>query len=403
MKYLVFIITVLTTLLFFIIYTSLAENLNLNDFGRLWIVILIILSLFLMFKKINKNNNSKKPVNNPSSSRKTTQNSQSRTMSEVLFIALSTLGLVYFAALITYSPTENPWSGDVELTEPVINLAGVFGAYLGDISLSILGYSAYLIPISLIWLGYNIHKNTGQTPANRSVSMIRLVAMIVMVAFSAAILAQNTTYPAGGWIGEMMHDYFGTLFGSASFIVYLSIMMISFSIASTASWANIFTSTGGVLGAINKNNNSKKPVKNTINESNESLDERKDSIKARRKAQEEEEEEEEEQKRAHLKGLLKANQERLEKEKAEKKKRDQILAAAAATALALRLKKPEVFAPQGYRITDMKLTNKFFIEWTIYYIDESKPNEKKYFKASIGSKGINTGGTLFKFKWASPI
>lgn len=205
MKYLVFIITVLTTLLFFIIYTSLAENLNLNDFGRLWIVILIILSLFLMFKKINKNNNSKKPV------------------------------------------------------------------------------------------------------------------------------------------------------------------------------------------------------KNTINESNESLDERKDSIKARRKAQEEEEEEEEEQKRAHLKGLLKANQERLEKEKAEKKKRDQILAAAAATALALRLKKPEVFAPQGYRITDMKLTNKFFIEWTIYYIDESKPNEKKYFKASIGSKGINTGGTLFKFKWASPI
>lgn len=203
MKYLVFIITVLTTLLFFIIYTSLAENLNLNDFGRLWIVILIILSLFLMFKKINKNNNSKKPV------------------------------------------------------------------------------------------------------------------------------------------------------------------------------------------------------KNTINESNESLDERKDSIKARRKAQEEEEEEE--QKRAHLKGLLKPNQERLEKEKAEKKKRDQILAAAAAAALALRLKKPEVFAPQGYRITDMKLTNKFFIEWTIYYIDESKPNEKKYFKASIGSKGINTGGTLFKFKWASPI
>ncbi|SFV85019.1 Cell division protein FtsK [hydrothermal vent metagenome] len=222
-----------------------------------------------------------------------------------------------------------------------------------------------------------------------------------MVAFSAAILAQNTTDPAGGWIGEMMHGYFGTLFGSASFIVYLSIMMISFSIASTASWANIFNSTGGVLGAINKNNNSKKPVKNTINESNESLDERKDSIKARRKAQEEEEEEE--QKRAHLKGLLKPNQERLEKEKAEKKKRDQILAAAAAAALALRLKKPEVFAPQGYRITDMKLTNKFFIEWTIYYIDESKPNEKKYFKASIGSKGINTGGTLFKFKWASPI
>jgi S-DNA-T family DNA segregation ATPase FtsK/SpoIIIE len=113
----------------------------------------------------------------------------SRTVNEILFIAFCTLGLVYLAALITYSPTENPWSGDVELTKPVINLAGVFGAYLSDISLSILGYGAYLIPISLIWLGYSIHKNTGQIPTNRSVLVIRLIAMMVMVAFSAAILA----------------------------------------------------------------------------------------------------------------------------------------------------------------------------------------------------------------------
>jgi len=188
--------------------------------------------------------------NNPSNSRKSKKKPWSRTVNEVLFIALGTLGLVYLAALITYSPTENPWSGDVELTEPVINLAGVFGAYLSDISLSILGYGAYLISISLIWLGYSIHKNTGQKPTNRSVLMIRLIAVMVMVAFSAAILAQNTSDPAGGWIGEMMHGYFGVLLGPASFVFYLSMMMISFSIASTASWANIFTSTGGVLGAL---------------------------------------------------------------------------------------------------------------------------------------------------------
>jgi S-DNA-T family DNA segregation ATPase FtsK/SpoIIIE len=191
--------------------------------------------------------------NNPSNSRKSKKKPWPRTVNEVLFIALSTLGLVYLAALITYSPTENPWSGDVVLTEPVINLAGVFGAYLSDISLSILGYGAYLISISLIWLGYSIHKNTGQKPTNRSVLMIRLIAVMVMVAFSAAILAQNTSGPAGGWIGNIMHGYFGTLFGSASFVVYLSIMMISFSIASTASWAGIFTSTIGVVGVFINN------------------------------------------------------------------------------------------------------------------------------------------------------
>jgi S-DNA-T family DNA segregation ATPase FtsK/SpoIIIE len=171
-------------------------------------------------------------------------------MSEVLFIALITLGVVYLSALITYSPTENPWSGDVALSEPVVNLAGVFGAYLGDISLSILGYSAYLIPISLIWLGYKIHKNTGQKSAHRSILIIRFVAFVALIAFSAALFTQSIEDPAGGWIGDMMHGYFGVLFGSASFIIYLSIMMISFSITSTASWANIFTSTGGVLGTL---------------------------------------------------------------------------------------------------------------------------------------------------------
>ena len=132
----------------------------------------------------------------------------------------------------------------------MINQAGIIGAYLGDVSLSILGYVSYFLPIALIWLGYNIHKNTEKLSAGRLVFSIRFFAFIALVAFTAAFLTQNTSDPAGGWIGQMMHDYFGVLFGSVSFIVYLSIMMISFSLASTASWVRIFTSTGGTLNTI---------------------------------------------------------------------------------------------------------------------------------------------------------
>ena len=89
------------------------------------------------------------------------------------------------------------------------------------------------------------------------------------------------------------------------------------------------------------------------------------------------------------------------KKEGEKKKRGQILAAAA---LALRLKAPTIFAPPGYKVIDMKLTNKFLIEWTIYYVDESKSSIKKSFRVSIGSQRINVGGVgQFKCKWASPI
>jgi S-DNA-T family DNA segregation ATPase FtsK/SpoIIIE len=121
-------------------------------------------------------------------------------------------------------------------------LAGVFGAYLGDFSLSILGYGAYLAPISLTWLGYKIHKNTKKKPNSRLIIAIRLIATIILFASSTALLTQNTSSPAGGWVGDMTHNYFGLLFGSASLLIYLGIMMISFSVASATSWNSILTS-----------------------------------------------------------------------------------------------------------------------------------------------------------------
>lgn len=167
----------------------------------------------------------------------------------MLFIFLSAMGLIFLSALFTYSANENPWSGDVALVAPVVNLAGVFGAYLSDISLSILGYSAYLIPISFIWLGWNIHKHTDQEKPKYSVTALRFIALITLIAFSTAFLTQNFagTGASGGYIGITMHHYFGVLFGSAALVIYLSIMMISFSIVSSTSWIAIFSSTSNVL------------------------------------------------------------------------------------------------------------------------------------------------------------
>jgi S-DNA-T family DNA segregation ATPase FtsK/SpoIIIE len=54
---------------------------------------------------------------------------------------------------------------------------------------------------------------------------------------------------SGGYLGISMHDYFGVLFGGASFIVYLGIIMVSFSIVASTSWINIFSSTGSTLAA----------------------------------------------------------------------------------------------------------------------------------------------------------
>ncbi len=178
--------------------------------------------------------------------KKNQKKSHSKAGSELLFISLVALGLMYLAALLTHSSQENPWSGDIALDEPVTNLAGVFGAYLSDFSLSVFGFSIYIIPIAFIWLGWRIHKNTEQRRTSKLILLIRTLLLLVLIAFSAAFLTQNFAHlhPSGGFLGEMMHNYFGVIFGDASLIVYLSIMMISFSIASGISWIAMFAAIG---------------------------------------------------------------------------------------------------------------------------------------------------------------
>ncbi|MEJ6659712.1 MAG: DNA translocase FtsK 4TM domain-containing protein [Candidatus Thioglobus sp.] len=189
--------------------------------------------------------------NTPIKVKKNRQKPRTKASSEILFITLVAIGLVYLAALLTHSSHENPWSGDVALDTSVANLAGIFGAYLSDISLSILGFSAYIIPIALSWFGWCVHKSAEQPKSPKTIILIRNFALIILIAFSSAFLAQNFTNmgSSGGYLGISMHDYFGVLFGGASFIVYLGIIMVSFSIVASTSWINIFSSTGSTLAA----------------------------------------------------------------------------------------------------------------------------------------------------------
>jgi S-DNA-T family DNA segregation ATPase FtsK/SpoIIIE len=187
--------------------------------------------------------------NTPIKTKKNINKPRTKASNEILFITLVAIGIVYLTALLTYSVHENPWSGDVTLDNSTTNLAGVFGAYLSDISLSIFGLSAYIVPISFIWLGWRIHKNAQQNKSSKIIIFFRILALIILIAFSSAFFTQNfpNVAPAGGYLGISMHEYFGVLFGEASLIIYLVIMMIGFSIVTTISWANIFSSIGSFL------------------------------------------------------------------------------------------------------------------------------------------------------------
>jgi len=195
-------------------------------------------------KKNNKRTTTNTPINNP----------RSKIASESIFILLLTLGVVFLISLVTNSPDEDPWTGGAQLIKPVINSAGMFGAYLSDISIGVLGYVSYIIPIALIWLGYNFHRDATKERSSQITFLLRLIAFLVMLFFTAALAHQfapeikvieglKETFLAGGMIGKSMHDLvFYEIFGSSSTIIYIGIIFVSFSIASSASWRNISTS-----------------------------------------------------------------------------------------------------------------------------------------------------------------
>ena len=191
-------------------------------------------------KKNNKRTTQHKP-----------KNPRSKIVSETIFILLATLGIVFLIALLTNSPEEDPWTGGAVLIKPVANSAGIFGAYLSDISIGILGYISYILPISLLWLGYSFHRDAFKEKQNQLTFLLRLIAYFVMVFFTAALAHQyapeikvieglKETFLAGGMIGKSMHEVvFYELFGEASTIIYVAIILVSFSIATSASWKNI--------------------------------------------------------------------------------------------------------------------------------------------------------------------
>jgi len=189
--------------------------------------------------------------NNKRTTQHRPKNPRSKIVSETIFILLATLGIVFLIALLTNSPEEDPWTGGAVLIKPVANSAGIFGAYLSDISIGILGYISYILPISLLWLGYSFHRDALKEKQNQLTFLLRLIAYFVMVFFTAALAHQyapeikvieglKEVFLAGGMIGKSMHEVvFYELFGEASTIIYVGIIFVSFSIATSASWKNI--------------------------------------------------------------------------------------------------------------------------------------------------------------------
>ena len=188
--------------------------------------------------------------NNKRTTQHRIKNPRSKIASEAVFILLTALGIYVLISFFTADLlNEDPFTGTPNQDE-INNMGGYWGAYLADRFIHQFGIAAFIIPISILWLGYNFHKNAGKEKEDPLTYIFRLIAYLIMLFFTTALahryagefeimLDVKDTYDPGGWIGTSFHELMYGYLGEASTVIYVGIILVSFSIASSSSWKSI--------------------------------------------------------------------------------------------------------------------------------------------------------------------
>ena len=74
---------------------------------------------------------------------------------EGIFIFLCALAVFFLVSLISYSPMDPGWTHEA-LSEHIQNACGWVGAWFADISLVLLGYLAFALPVMLAYSGWTV-------------------------------------------------------------------------------------------------------------------------------------------------------------------------------------------------------------------------------------------------------
>ena len=130
---------------------------------------------------------------------------------EGTLIGLIALAGYFLMALLSYSAQDPSWSATGDHSA-IQNTAGASGAWLSDVLFSLLGYTAYLIPLALIhraWLifrdRYDSFEFDGLTLALKLAGLL-LVLMGFTCLLSLSSITDQSSLPfgSGGYIGSII-------------------------------------------------------------------------------------------------------------------------------------------------------------------------------------------------------
>jgi S-DNA-T family DNA segregation ATPase FtsK/SpoIIIE len=167
----------------------------------------------------------------------------SRRVSEVTGVALFAASLLWLIALATYVATDPVWFFSSGPGGPPANFAGRVGAFLAELSFQLVGYGAYVIPASLVILGWHSfwcrHVDALATKVTGVGLLLACVSTFLSLVFGTL---EDSRFRSGGYVGEWLSGVLSEYLNrTGSVIVVLTLILLAIILSTQFSFGRFFT------------------------------------------------------------------------------------------------------------------------------------------------------------------
>ncbi|MFP6838421.1 MAG: DNA translocase FtsK 4TM domain-containing protein [Pseudohongiellaceae bacterium] len=176
-----------------------------------------------------------------------------RLLREGTLIVYSLLALFLLIALLSYSPAD-PGYTTTGNGDEIANAVGVYGAWLADILLHLLGYLAYALPTLLIYKVYTSFRESELNAAFSWPLLVLKTAGFILLVIAASGLATlhfeieaATPYMAGGVLGALVVDLCVPVLATVgSTLLLLALFLVGLTLTVAISWLRLIDNIGGL-------------------------------------------------------------------------------------------------------------------------------------------------------------
>jgi S-DNA-T family DNA segregation ATPase FtsK/SpoIIIE len=169
----------------------------------------------------------------------------SRRMSEFLGVALFATALIWLISLASYSPSDPVWFFNTGSDLPPSNFAGRIGAFMGELSYQMLGYSAYLIPLVLVVIGWHYFwcraMDAAYTKLLGAAMLFGCTSSFLSLAFGTLDVS-GKEFRAGGYVGDRLAAVLAEYLNrTGSIILILTLLFAAIILSTQFSFGRLFS------------------------------------------------------------------------------------------------------------------------------------------------------------------